>query len=120
MIFHIATHGQWAEGVVKGLYTTPSLMKEGFIHCSKPEQIICAANEHYFGRTGLLLLCIRVSALTSPLRYENSYAKGEQFPHIYGPLNLEAVYRVDDFPPGEDGPFVLPENLARFLKADVT
>jgi hypothetical protein len=33
------------------------------------------------------------------------------FPHIYGPLNLDAVTEVMDFPCGPDGRFVLPAAL---------
>lgn len=119
MILHITTREQWAEGLDKGLYRSPSLKNEGFIHCSKPEQIIRTANEHYSGCTGLVLLCIWTDALVSPLVLEDSYAKGEAFPHIYGPLNLDAVRRVYDFPSCEDGLFTLPKELVQFLEAGV-
>ena len=40
--------------------------------------------------------------------YEDCYQCGQAFPHIYGPLNKEAVINVVDFPPNPDGTFSLP------------
>jgi uncharacterized protein (DUF952 family) len=116
MILHISTREQWAEGLAKGVYRTRSLQEEGFIHCSKPEQILRSANEYYFGQRGLLLLCISVENLISPLIFEDSYNKGEKFPHIYGSLNLEAVLDVHPFSAAEDGSFTMPAELSRHLK----
>ena len=66
-----------------------------------------SAQNHFAGRTDLLLLCIQSGMLVSALRLE-----GEQlWPHIYGPLNLEAVERVVEFPIGTDGVFHLPSGI---------
>jgi len=111
MILHITTHEQWGKSEKLGLYLDKSLLDEGFIHCSLPEQIIRTANKHYFGQDNLLLLCISPGLLKAPLIYEDSYGSGEEFPHIYGVLNLEAVLHVIDFPVNDDGSFTLPDAI---------
>jgi uncharacterized protein (DUF952 family) len=42
-------------------------------------------------------LTITAERLTAPLRYETVPERGEMFPHLYGPLNLDAVTAVVDF-----------------------
>lgn len=111
MILHITTRKQWEEANLLGTYRNKSLEDEGFIHCSDPRQILRSANEYYRGQPELLLLCISSSLLKAPLVYEDSYNKGEKFPHIYGLLNVDAVLHVFDLPANKDGLFCLPEDF---------
>ncbi|HEC22802.1 MAG TPA: DUF952 domain-containing protein [Chloroflexi bacterium] len=115
-ILHITTREQWESARKAGLYRPASLDTEGFIHCSTPQQVIRVANAFYRGQEGLVLLCIEPEKVKAPIRYEapvEEDAGGEErFPHIYGPLNADAVVRVMDFPPGEDGTFTLPGGIA--------
>ena len=48
---------------------------------------------------------------SSPLVYEDSYGKGEVFPHIYGSLNLDAIIHIFEFPANDDGMFSLPDDF---------
>jgi uncharacterized protein (DUF952 family) len=91
-----------------GDYRLNTLATEGFIHCSTPEQVLGPANALYHGREDLVLLVIEPSRLAADLVYEDCYEAGQAFPHIYGPLNLDAVSRVVPFPPRPDGSFELP------------
>lgn len=111
MILHITTPEAWATAVAHGRYIPDSLQHEGFIHCSTLAQTAGTANKHYAGAAGLQLLCIDPQRLSAPLVYEDSYGSGQEFPHIYGPLNLDAVTRVLPFPPQADGTFILPQSL---------
>jgi uncharacterized protein (DUF952 family) len=43
------------------------------------------------------------------VRDESPAGGDERFPHIYGPLNLDAVTQVLPFEPSDDGLFSLPE-----------
>jgi uncharacterized protein (DUF952 family) len=103
-ILHISTRQAWGEAQQSGEYRAPSLETEGFIHCSSSGQILAVANRFYRGQTGLVLLWIDPEKVKAEIRWEA--ADGEEFPHIYGPLNLDAVLDARDFPPGPDGFFL--------------
>lgn len=108
IIYHIAAKVAWEKALTAGTYYGDTLETEGFIHCSTREQILDTANSYFRGQEGLVLLSIDASKVQSPVRYEDLYAKGQDFPHIYGPLNLDAVIHSVDFPPGKDGLFIFP------------
>jgi uncharacterized protein (DUF952 family) len=104
-ILHLATDRAWAAAIRSGFYTAPSLATEGFIHCSDPHQVIWVANTRFAGRTDLVALQIDATRLSVEGRYENLEGGQEYFPHVYGPINLDAVTRVDPFPARPDGLF---------------
>ncbi|MCO5181368.1 MAG: DUF952 domain-containing protein [Candidatus Promineofilum sp.] len=108
MILHITARDDWEAAQAKGDYRLDSLETEGFIHCSTPQQVLGPANEFYRGRSDLVLLVIDPARLEARLVYEDLYESGAIFPHIYGPLNLDAVINVLPFPPTADGTFELP------------
>jgi len=98
-----------------GEYRAPSLDSQRFIHLSGQDQVIRVADAIYRGQIGLVLLEIDPARLIAPVRYEPpdpsipaEHYKGELFPHLYGPLNLDAVITVRNFPPRADGTFTLP------------
>ena len=107
-ILHITRWQDWQAAQAVGAYRADSLAAEGFIHCSTPAQALKPANEMFHGQTGLALLVIDPARVTAVIRYEDCYETGMAFPHIYGPLNLDAVVKVVDFPPNADGAFSLP------------
>ncbi len=107
-IVHICTQDEWSAAQSAGEYRSSSLKNEGFIHCSRPVQILWVANQYYPEAADLLLLWIDPQKLAAELRWEDS--DGKVFPHLYGPLNLNAVTSVTDFYPDSDGIFrVVPE-----------
>ena len=108
MILHIARREEWEAAQATGDYRADTLMTEGFIHCSTPAQVLGPANTMFRGQADLLLLVIDPAWLTADLVYEDCYETGQAFPHIYGPLNLNAVRRAVPFPPNGDGRFSLP------------
>ncbi len=103
-IIHLCSQADWEHALTTGEYRADSLASEGYIHCSLPAQIEWVANQYYRGNPNLILLWINPSHLNSELRWEQS--DGKTFPHIYGPLNLEAVFVVQPYPPGPDGIFL--------------
>lgn len=104
-ILRITTRGQRQQALETGVYTNDSLKTEGFIHCSLPEQVGLVANSRYRGESGLVLLYIDSDRVKPEIRYEG---ENERYPHIYGPLNTDAVTDILDFPPENDGRFALP------------
>ena len=102
-LVHLCSLQDWRRAQASGHYRADSLAETGFIHFSKPEQILKVANSYYPAARELLLLWIDPAKLQSELRWEAS--DGDIFPHLYGPLNLEAVISTSDFPPDADGVF---------------
>ncbi len=100
-IYHLVPRRVWERNVDQP-YRADSLASEGFIHCSFAEQLAWVANRFYADAEDLLLLHIDPGRLTSPLR-EEPCDTGEIFPHIYGPLNRDAVVSVETLEHGADG-----------------
>jgi len=109
IIFHITQSQQWEEAKQLQFYRGDTLDSEGFIHCSTLPQVVKSANKFFVGKKGLLLLWIDSGKVQSEIKYED--AAGDSFPHIYGPLNVDAVLKVIEFESGADGKFDLPEEL---------
>lgn len=115
IIYHITRREDWEQARAAGEYTAPSLESEGFIHASTLEQVVDTGNRYYRGQQGLQVLAIDTEQVKAEVRFETVYRHGEeqQYPHIYGPLNLNAVVDVIDFPPQPGGEFSLPDALTR-------
>ncbi|MDZ8239381.1 MAG: DUF952 domain-containing protein [Nostoc sp. ChiQUE01a] len=110
IIFHITKHQQWEQAKNLGSYRVDSLDSEGFIHCSRSTQIAKVANRFFNNQKELVLLFIDSDKVQAEIRYEEAEI-GELFPHIYGELNIDAVYKVIDFEAGENGLFQLPREV---------
>ena len=116
MIYHLTSRQAWREAQQRGEYRAESLESEGFIHCSTQMQILPVAEKFYKGQQGILLLEIDPSLLTSELRWEApsggapppGVPEGDLFPHIYGPVNLDAIVKVYDLESDPDGSYKLP------------
>lgn len=105
-IFHIVPAGEW--GQAADPFAPASLRTEGFIHCSSRAQVPRTAAALFAGRSDLLLLEIDPDRLAVPVRWEDSYATGEEFPHIYGPLPHGAVTDARPYLPDGRGRFPDP------------
>lgn len=111
MIYHIASLEEWEKAKEVGSYSTNSLDKEGFIHCSDYDQILRVANDIFLGQKNLLILVIDESKLNAKVVREDLHNLNEKFPHVYGKIEMGSVISVRDFIPNEDGFFELPEDL---------
>jgi uncharacterized protein (DUF952 family) len=102
-LVHLCRLEDWDRAQNSGEYRADTLETAGFIHFSKPGQILKVANQYYPAARNLLLLWIDPAKLVSELRWEAS--DGDIFPHLFGPLNLDAVVGTNQFPPDTDGVF---------------
>jgi uncharacterized protein (DUF952 family) len=117
MIYHITSRTAWNTARQRGNYRADSLETEGFIHCSTDKQVVPVAEKYYQGQDSLILLVIEPERLTSDLKWEPpaegtpppGVPEGSLFPHIYGPINLEAVVRVFDLQSHPDGKYGFPQ-----------
>lgn len=92
VIYHVTTAAEWEAAKEKGAYTSPSLQEEGFIHCSADGKQVEGVLQRYFaGKTQLVKLVIDTDRLTSRYIYEWSPSTADTFPHVYGPINTDAV-----------------------------
>ncbi|MFN3705588.1 MAG: DUF952 domain-containing protein [Thermoflexales bacterium] len=106
MILHLTPRAEWERAPADQPYRPASLEQEGFVHATCGEELMLAvANRFYHQQPGsFVALEIDETRLTSPLRWEPpapliSSDEGETlpnalFPHIYGPINREAIVGV--------------------------
>ncbi len=111
IIFHITSRYQWERSKDSGVYEAPSLHFEGFIHCSRANQLERTANEFFKGENDLVLLCIDTEKVRWEIRWENLEGGSDLFPHIYGPVDGDAVVKVLKFDHDSEGFFHLPPGL---------
>jgi uncharacterized protein (DUF952 family) len=95
MIYHITTKENWDKALVAGFYEAPSLHTEGFIHNSTAAQVQGVLDRYYAGQTNLVLLHIEETKLTVELKYELAPSVNEEFPHIFGVINVDAIVKTE-------------------------
>ncbi len=94
IIYHVTTAADWKAAQQKGFYEHPSLKDEGFIHCSQDYQVAGVLERYFTGKTDLVKLVIDTDKLTSKFVFDWSPSTADTFPHVYGPINIEAVTGV--------------------------
>lgn len=114
LIYHIATRADWEQARASGEYTRSTvdktLAEEGFIHASQAAQVAGTANRFYRAVPGdLVLLVIDKRLLRAEVRYEHVPGADLPFPHIYGPLNVDAVVEARPLAAGPDGTFAFTD-----------
>ena len=86
-------------------YTPSAFAQEGFIHTTKRRALIVEVANRYYrdDRRPYLLLTIDLERATAPWRYD---AAGEEYPHLYGALNRDAIVASEPLQRAEDGTFL--------------
>ena len=97
-LYKICPAALWQEAERAGVFRGSEVdRRDNFIHFSTAAQVAETAAKHFAGQSDLLLISVDARKLGSALKWEPSRG-GALFPHLYGPLALEAVIRVDPLP----------------------
>lgn len=107
-IYKICPEPLWREAERTGRFDgAPVDLTDGFVHFSTAAQVEETAAKHFAGQSNLLLVSVDEALLGANLRYEASRG-GALFPHLYAPLDLAAVLRIEPLPLGLDGRHIFP------------
>jgi uncharacterized protein (DUF952 family) len=102
-IYHIANEADWSRR--SDSYAPEGWRSEGFVHCSTREQVVRTANRFFGGRADLVLLHIDPTQLAALVVWEDGEGSGEDFPHVYGAIEISSVVAAEPFGCGPDGSF---------------
>jgi uncharacterized protein (DUF952 family) len=108
ILLHITSQSAWETALAEGVYRVESLETEGFIHASLPDQAQEVADRFYQGQTGLALLVIESERVKPAIRFEAA-DNGKLYPHLYGPLNVDAVTEIIPLTTQANGSVLLPD-----------
>jgi len=112
IIYKICPDALWREAEAAGRFDgAPVDFADGYIHFSTATQSRETAAKHFAGQSGLLLVAVDAGKLGDALKWEVSRG-GALFPHLYAPLQLDAVLWVKPLPLGVDGAHTFPDELA--------
>ncbi|MCD2467701.1 MULTISPECIES: DUF952 domain-containing protein [unclassified Streptomyces] len=102
MLLHVVPLADWS-AAPDAPYAPASLAAEGFVHCSPDEAaaLVIADTRYRDVRGPLLVLVIDEERLAGEVRWEGS--GGTLFPHVYGPVERDAVASVLEVRRDADG-----------------
>lgn len=118
-IVAITTKALWGKSQKQGQYArstiTQTLEEVGFIHCTAPDQTMDIV-VRFKNEQDVILLLIDASKVTSPIHFEAAKSgRSGLFPHIYGPINLDAVYEVISLQRDKNNDFLTPLALKNLI-----
>ena len=105
--YKVLTAEQMAELETGSFAGAPVDLADGYIHLSTAEQLSETIAKHFAGQSGLWLAAVDLEALGEAVQWEPSRG-GQLFPHIYGPLPLDAVTAYSELHYEENGALRLP------------
>ena len=124
-IYHLVTQSDFQALSQNNVYIPALFEQDGFIHCTvEPDTLLAVANDYFSAVTGpVLVLVIDLQRVEAEVKFEppTPIAGGGEshlresllFPHIYGPLNLDAVVNVGSLEK-KNGQFFWPKDFQRF------
>jgi uncharacterized protein (DUF952 family) len=110
--YHLVPAPVWKANKASRWYTPEAYEADGFIHCTNGiDQLLDVANMFYVSdNREFRVLILDVNRIASDLRYDD---EDGLYPHIYGPLNTDAVVGELTVSRAEDGTFLsIDDSLA--------
>lgn len=107
-IYHLVPAERWRSWPATESYLPAEYDADGFVHCTQGDDLMLqVANRFYQQQPGeFLLLVLDPDVLTSPLIWEQPEdTLAPLFPHIYGPINREAIVGERSLLRAADGTF---------------
>jgi uncharacterized protein (DUF952 family) len=112
LIYKILSVADWEAAKRAGRFEgSADDRRDGFIHFSDGGQTVATARKHFAGQSDLMLLAVDPARLAD-LRWEPS-RDDALFPHLYGPLELDAVAQADRLPDDRTAADAIADLLAR-------
>ena len=112
LIYKILSVADWEAASQTGRFEgSADDRRDGFIHFSDRATVIGTARKYFAGQSGLMLLAVDPARLAD-LRWERS-RDDALFPHLYGPLELDAVAKADRLPDDLDAADAIADLLRR-------
>jgi uncharacterized protein (DUF952 family) len=86
-------------------YLPAAFAEDGFIHLTDGADELAAVGNRYYrdDPRSFLALVVDLARVRAPVRYEDPR---QIYPHIYGPLNRDAIVAVREVPRAPDGTFL--------------
>ncbi len=114
-IYHFITQSNLDQYLGGDALVLPTLESEGFIHCSTLDQVLDVANFLEPYSEEMQLLEIDEARLVPEVKYEDAMQNGRFYPHVFGPVNRDAIVAIHHLEwDGEEG-YLLPEILRNDL-----
>jgi uncharacterized protein (DUF952 family) len=111
LIYHLARKSDFDRAQAAGRYGgAREDNADGFMHFSTGDQVVESAARHRAGERDLILLAVDPDRLGAALRWEPARG-GVLFPHLYGPLALEAIAWAHPLELGADGRHRFPDDV---------
>jgi uncharacterized protein (DUF952 family) len=93
-VAHLVRRQIWDGRDPTQAYEPAPLQEDGFVHCAPLGRISDIATEMFDAEADLLALILDPRRLASRIRYEPS--AGLHYPHVYGPIEGEAIVETRD------------------------
>lgn len=94
VIYHLTTVQEWEDAQDIGCYEPSSYKHDGYIHCATEEQVESVLQRRFKEHENLVKLVIDPARVREKIQYDYNEELQQEFPHIYGCLNLEAVTQI--------------------------